>query len=66
MRSVRLLANGRVTIPKAVRDGLGWKPGDRFVVKDVPDGVMVEKVSASVPSSVNNSSSGLPKEPFEN
>lgn len=37
---VRVDARGRITIPKPVRDALGWRPGDEIVVR-VEGGVAI-------------------------
>jgi len=37
---VRVDARGRITIPKPVRDALGWQPGDEIVVR-VEGGVAI-------------------------
>ena len=38
---------GQVTLPKAVRDAVGIKPGDRVEVHATPSGgVLIEKVEA--------------------
>jgi AbrB family looped-hinge helix DNA binding protein len=38
---------GQVTLPKAVRDAAGIKPGDRVEVKATAGGVLIEKAPAS-------------------
>ncbi len=42
---------GQVTIPKAVRDAVGIKPGDRVEMRALPEGgVVIERASAGAPS----------------
>jgi AbrB family looped-hinge helix DNA binding protein len=38
---VRVQANGRITLPAAIRKQLGIKKGDLVVVKEAPDGVLI-------------------------
>lgn len=39
-----MTSEGQVTIPKAVRDRLGLKPGDRVVFTVLPDGTTIMRV----------------------
>lgn len=39
-----LTSKGQTTIPKAIRDGLQMKPGDRMTFTLMPDGVVVMRV----------------------
>jgi antitoxin PrlF len=39
-----LTSKGQVTIPKAIRDGLGMKAGDRMTFTLMPDGIVVLRV----------------------
>ena len=44
MSNAILTSNGRVTIPKDIRDSLGMKPGDRLAFTLMPDGTVVMRV----------------------
>ena len=39
-------ANGRVVLPKAIRDQMHWDAGTRLVVKRTVDGVLLQSVTA--------------------
>jgi antitoxin PrlF len=39
-----LTSKGQMTIPKAIRDGLGMKAGDRVTFTLMPDGIVVLRV----------------------
>jgi len=39
-----LSSRGQMTIPKAIRDGLGMKAGDRMRFTLMPDGIVVMRV----------------------
>ena len=41
-----LSSNGRTTIPKAIRNSLGLRPGDRITFTLMPDGTVVMRVKA--------------------
>lgn len=41
--TIRLSTRGRATLPKALRQQLGWKPGTRLLVVDTPAGVVLKK-----------------------
>ena len=43
--TVRVLAGGRITVPIAIRDRRGWRPGDEFVFELHSDGVMMRLAS---------------------
>lgn len=45
METTKLSSKGQVIIPKDVRDGKGWKPGDELIVEDRPDGVLLKRKS---------------------
>ncbi|GAB3455803.1 hypothetical protein GCM10027321_08910 [Massilia terrae] len=40
----KISRTGQVTIPKAVREKLGIKPGDRVVLTVAPDGAIILRV----------------------
>lgn len=44
MIGVRVISGGRTTLPKAVLDGLGAKPGDTLVWTIAGDGVQIERL----------------------
>jgi AbrB family looped-hinge helix DNA binding protein len=41
METTRLSSKGQVILPKAVRDGRRWRTGTKFVVEEVPGGVLL-------------------------
>ena len=41
----KLTTQGRVTIPKELRDGLGWKPGDELRFVQEEDGVKIVRAT---------------------
>ena len=48
METTKLSANGRLLLPKSVRDAHGWGPGTEFVVETTPDGVFLRAKSPFV------------------
>jgi AbrB family looped-hinge helix DNA binding protein len=36
-----LLKEGRLTVPKAVRDAMRWAPRTRLIVESTPEGVLL-------------------------
>jgi AbrB family looped-hinge helix DNA binding protein len=42
----RLTSRGRLTVPKPVRDALGWQPGDEIVFRVDGDRVVLAKMGA--------------------
>ncbi len=45
MTTTVLSSKGQVIIPKPVRTAHHWNPGDRLVVEDTPDGVLLRPAS---------------------
>jgi len=45
MPSTRLTTKGQIVIPKAVRDANYWEPGQRLVLEERPDGVLLRPSS---------------------
>jgi AbrB family looped-hinge helix DNA binding protein len=41
-KSTTISANGRVTLPKAIREQRRWKPGTKLTVEDTPHGVLLK------------------------
>lgn len=41
---------GQVILPKAIRDGRGWCPGQPLVVEETQDGVLLRAASPFAPS----------------
>jgi AbrB family looped-hinge helix DNA binding protein len=41
----KLTTRGRVTLPKAVREQLGWRPGDQLSLEDTDRGVLIRRAS---------------------
>jgi len=46
-----------VTIPQALRDLIGLRPGDRFAIEDLPEGVLLRKLADDVKPSTDDLSS---------
>ena len=44
--TTQLSTRGQVVLPKAVRDRHGWRAGDKFVVEDRPEGVLLRRAEA--------------------
>src|SRR5437764_14421126 len=40
--TVRISANGRVTLPKSIQQSRHWDAGTRLIVEDTADGVMLK------------------------
>jgi AbrB family looped-hinge helix DNA binding protein len=38
---------GQVILPKAIRDGKGWRPGQQLIVEETRDGVLMRPASPS-------------------
>ena len=45
-----LSTKGQVILPKAVRDRRGWSSGDRLVVEERPDGVLLRREQRRSPT----------------
>jgi AbrB family looped-hinge helix DNA binding protein len=41
---------GQVILPKAIRDGKGWNAGQRLVVEEMRDGVLLRAASPFAPT----------------
>lgn len=41
---------GQVILPKAIRDGKGWRPGQQLVVEETRDGVFLRPASPFPPT----------------
>jgi AbrB family looped-hinge helix DNA binding protein len=41
---------GQVILPKAVREGLGWRAGQKLVVEETRDGVLLRPASPFTPT----------------
>ncbi len=46
LSTATLATRGRVTLPKPVRDALGWDAGTRLAVELTSDGVLLKPVSS--------------------
>jgi len=44
---------GQVILPKAIRDGRGWRAGQRLVVEETQDGVLLRPASPFAPTELN-------------
>ena len=42
MKSTRLLSDGRITVPKALRDAYGWRPRQELVIVDTGGGLLLK------------------------
>jgi AbrB family looped-hinge helix DNA binding protein len=42
----QISTKGQVVLPKAVRDLRGWRAGDKLVVENRPEGVLLRRVEA--------------------
>jgi len=45
---------GQVILPKAIRDGKGWRPGQQLVVEETRDGVLLRPASPFPPTRVED------------
>ena len=45
MIDTKMSTRGRVVLPKALRDKLGWHPGTTLLVEDKPDGVLLKLIA---------------------
>ncbi len=45
-----LSTKGQLILPKAVRDSRGWTSGDRLVVEERPDGVLLRREARPTPT----------------
>jgi AbrB family looped-hinge helix DNA binding protein len=45
-----LSTRGRITLPKAIRDRLGWGPGAELVVEDTPAGILLRRAPLFAPT----------------
>jgi AbrB family looped-hinge helix DNA binding protein len=48
--TTQLSTKGQVVLPKAVRDRRGWRAGDKLVVEERPEGVLIRKAADEQPS----------------
>ena len=44
--TTQLSTRGQVVLPKAVREQRGWRPGDKLVVENLPEGVLLRRAEA--------------------
>jgi AbrB family looped-hinge helix DNA binding protein len=44
--TTQLSTRGQVVLPKAVREQRGWRPGDKLVVENLPEGVLLRRAQA--------------------
>lgn len=54
MANTRLLANGRFTLPKSVRDAKAWKAGTEFIVEATKEGVLLRPVKPFLPTRIED------------
>ncbi len=43
---------GQVILPKAIRDGRGWHAGQKLIVEETPDGVLLRPANPFAPTRV--------------
>ena len=43
--TTQLSTKGQVVLPKAVRERRGWRAGDKLVVEERPEGVLIRKAA---------------------
>lgn len=48
--TTQMSTKGQVVLPKAVRERHGWRAGDKFVVEDRPDGVLLRRAEELTPT----------------
>lgn len=48
--TTRLSTKGQLILPKAVRDRRGWSSGDRLVVEERPEGVLLRREERRKPT----------------
>jgi AbrB family looped-hinge helix DNA binding protein len=44
VETTRLSSKGQLILPKSVRDARSWEAGTRFIVEEVPEGVLLRPV----------------------
>lgn len=54
METTLLSSKGQVIIPKSIRSNHHWKPGTRFVVEDMPGGVLLKALNTFPPSELKS------------
>jgi AbrB family looped-hinge helix DNA binding protein len=54
MTTTVLSSKGQVIIPKPVRTAHHWNPGDRLVVEDTPDGVLLRPATLFKPTTLDD------------
>ena len=50
METTKLSTNGRLVLPKSVRDAHGWGPGTEFVIESTPGGVRLRVKTPFAPT----------------
>lgn len=46
METTRLSSKGQIVLPKSVRERHQWRAGTSFIIKTVPEGVLLQPVKA--------------------
>ena len=41
----QLSTKGQIVLPKAVRERRGWRSGDKFLIEETPEGVLIRKAT---------------------
>ncbi len=44
---MKVSSKWEITIPKAIRESRGWKPGQVFTVEDTKDGILLRPIRRS-------------------
>ena len=50
METTKLSSKGQIILPKSVRDAHHWKPGTKFVVEPVSEGVLLRPLKLFKPA----------------
>ena len=50
----QLSTKGQIVLPKALRDKLGWRAGDKFVVEERPEGVLLRAADKEAPTRIED------------
>ena len=58
MSTTHLSSKGQVVIPKAIREAHAWKPGQRFTIRETPDGAIVLQPQGTFPTTTSDEVAG--------
>ena len=51
--TTKLSSKGQVVLPKSLRDARNWKPGTRFAVEQVPEGILLRPLRPFPPTTID-------------